>query len=62
MSARNNSICVKICNDYSSCYVAPVAYAFAVTSHNSRRGDVVGVLCGSARRLYDSTDRVLLSE
>jgi hypothetical protein len=41
---------------YSRCYVAPSEYACAVTLHNSRRGDAGGVLCGSAPRLYDSTD------
>jgi hypothetical protein len=41
---------------YSRRYVAPAAYACAVTSHNNRRGDASGVLCGSAPRLYDSTD------
>jgi hypothetical protein len=42
-------------------YVAPVAYACTVTSHNSRRGDAGGVLCGPAPRLYDSTDRFQFS-
>jgi hypothetical protein len=46
----------------SRCYGAPAAYACAVTSHNSRRGDAGDVFCWSDPRLYDSTDRVLLSE
>jgi hypothetical protein len=46
----------------SRCYGAPAAYACAVTSHNNRRGGACGVLCGSATRIYDSTDSVLLSE
>jgi hypothetical protein len=46
----------------SRCYGAPAAYACAVTSNNNRRGDAGGVFCRSAPRLYDSTDRVLLSE
>jgi hypothetical protein len=46
----------------SRCYGAPASYACAVTSHNNRRGDAGGVLCRSAPRLYDSTDRVLLGE
>jgi hypothetical protein len=45
----------------SRCYGAPAAYAFAVTSHN-RRGDASGVFSRSTPRLYDSTDRVRLSE
>jgi hypothetical protein len=44
------------------CCGAPAAHACSVTSHNSTRGDAGGVLCESAPRLYDSTDRVLLSE
>jgi hypothetical protein len=44
------------------CYEAPAVYAYAVTSHNNRRGDAGGVFCRSAPRLLDSTDRVLLSE
>jgi hypothetical protein len=35
---------------------------YAVTSRNNRRGVASGVLCGSAPRLYDSTDRVHFSE
>jgi hypothetical protein len=62
MPARNNTGCVTICDAYSRCYVAPAAYACVVTSHNNRRGDAGWVLCGSAPRLYDSTDRVLLNE
>jgi hypothetical protein len=46
---------------YSRCYIALTAYACAVTSRNSRRGVAVIVLCGSAPRLYDSTDHVLVS-
>jgi hypothetical protein len=46
----------------SRCYAAPAAYACTVTSHNNRRGDADGVFCRSAPRLYDWTDRVLLSE
>jgi hypothetical protein len=42
----------------SRCYGVPSAYA----SHNNRRGDADGVFCRSVPRLYDSTDRVLLSE
>jgi hypothetical protein len=44
------------------CYVAATAYAYAVTSRNNRTGVAGGVLCGSAPRLYDSTDRVQFSE
>jgi hypothetical protein len=62
MTTRNNEGGVTIRHAYSSLYVASAAYACAVTSHNSRRGDAGGVLCGSAPRLYDSTDRVLLSD
>jgi hypothetical protein len=46
----------------SRCYGAPAAYACAVTSRNNRRGDAQDVFCRSAPRLYDSADRVLLSE
>jgi hypothetical protein len=44
----------------SRCHGAPAAYACALTSHN-RRGDAYGVFCRSALRLYDSTDRELVS-
>jgi hypothetical protein len=40
---------------------APAAYACAVTTHNNRRCNAGGVFCGSTPRLYESTDRVLLS-
>jgi hypothetical protein len=46
---------------YIRCYVAPEAYACTVTSHNNRRGDASGVLCGFALRLYDSKDQVQCS-
>jgi hypothetical protein len=46
----------------SRCYGAPAAYTCTVTSHNNIRGDIGGVFCRSAPRLYDSTDRVLLGE
>jgi hypothetical protein len=46
----------------SRCYGTPAAYACAVTSHSNRRGDVGGVLCRPALRLYNSSDCVLLSE
>jgi hypothetical protein len=46
----------------SRCYAAPAAYACVVTPHNNRIGDAGGVLCGSVPRLYDSTDRDLLTE
>jgi hypothetical protein len=62
MPARNNTECVTIRDGYSRCYVAPAAYACAVTSRNNRRDDAGGVLFGSAPRLYDSTERVLYSE
>jgi hypothetical protein len=47
---------------YSRCYVAPASYACKVTSRNTRRGAASDILCGSAPRLYDSTDRVQFSE
>jgi hypothetical protein len=47
---------------YSRCYVAPAAYACAVTSYNNRKGDSGGVLCGSVPRLYDAFDCILFSE
>jgi hypothetical protein len=53
---------VTIRDAYSRCYVAPAAYACAVTSHKNIRGDAGGVLSWSAPRLYDSTDRVRFSE
>jgi hypothetical protein len=62
MPASNNRAGVTIRDAYSRCYVASAAYACAVTSHNNRRGDIGGVLCGSAPRLYDPTDRVQFSE
>jgi hypothetical protein len=62
MPARNNRGGVKISDAYSRCYVGPAAYACVVTSHNNRRDDAGGVLCGSALRLYESTDRVLFRE
>jgi hypothetical protein len=58
MPARNNRECVTIHDAYSSCYVAPAAYACTVMSHNNRRDDANGVLCGSTPWLYDSTDSV----
>jgi hypothetical protein len=62
MPARNSRECVTIRDAYGHCYVAPAAYACAVTSRNKIRGDAGSVLWGSAPRLYDSTDRVLFSE
>jgi hypothetical protein len=61
MTARYNRD-VTIRDAYSRCCVAPAAYACAVTSHNNIGGDAGDVLCGSAPRLYDSTDRVLFNE
>jgi hypothetical protein len=46
----------------SRCYGATGTYACAVMAHNNRIDDAGGVLCRSAPRLYDSTDRVLASE
>jgi hypothetical protein len=60
MPVRNDRGGVTICDEYSRCYVAPATYECAVTSQNNRRDDAGGGLCGSAPRLYDSTDRVLL--
>jgi hypothetical protein len=60
--ARNNKRSLTIHDAYRRCYVAPTAYACAVTIRSSS-GDVAGgVLCESAPRLYDSTDRVLFIE
>jgi hypothetical protein len=41
--------------------VAMERLGYAMTSRTNRGGDAGGVLCGSAPRLYDSTDRVLFS-
>jgi hypothetical protein len=62
MPARNNREGVTILDAYSRCYTyaAPAAHVCAVKSRDNIRGDVGGVLCGSAPRLYDSTDCVLL--
>jgi hypothetical protein len=46
MPAGNNRGGVIIRDAYSHCYVAPAAYACAVTSHNNRKSDAGGVLCG----------------
>jgi hypothetical protein len=46
----------------SRCYGAPAAYACAVMLYNNRRGGAAGVFTNSSPSLYDSTDRVLLSE
>jgi hypothetical protein len=61
MPARNNRG-VTISDAYSRCYVAPAAYACALSSHNNSRRDAGGVPCGSASRLHDSADRVQLRE
>jgi hypothetical protein len=45
----------------SGCYGEPAAVRCAVASRNNRRYDAGGVFCRSAPRLYDLTDRVLLS-
>jgi hypothetical protein len=42
-------------------YTAEKYVTYAVTLHNIRGGVARGVLCGSASRLYDSTDRVQFS-
>jgi hypothetical protein len=47
---------------YSRCWVAPVAYACTVTSPKNRRDDVGVGVCGSAPRLYDPTDGVLIRD
>jgi hypothetical protein len=47
---------------YSRCWVTPAVFACMVTSPNNRRCGVGGVVCGSAPRLYDSTDRVLFRD
>jgi hypothetical protein len=49
-NARINSRGVVTVRDaYSCCYVAPAAYACAVTSRSNRRGVASGVLCGPLR-------------
>jgi hypothetical protein len=53
---------VTIRDAYSRCYGALVVYACAVMSDNSIRGEAGGIFCRSAPKLYDSIDRVLLSE
>jgi hypothetical protein len=53
MLARNNRGGVTIRDAYNRCYVSPTAHAYAVTSHNNRRGDAGGVLYGSSARLYN---------
>jgi hypothetical protein len=62
MHARNHKGSVRICDAYSRCYVAPAAYASTVTSHSNRKGYAGCIPCGSALRLYESTDRTHFRE
>jgi hypothetical protein len=61
-AARNNKWSVRIRDAYSCCWVVHAAYTCTVMSPNNRRGDVGSVVCGSALRLYDLTDRVLFRD
>lgn len=61
MLTRNNRERVTICDVYNRCYIAPAAYACAVTSRNNRRGEASGVIRGSTPWLYDSTNYVVFS-
>jgi hypothetical protein len=49
-----------ICDTYSRCWVASAAYT--CTMSPNRRGNVNGVVCGSAPRLCESTDQVLFRD